>query len=227
MRPSTRAERARPGFTANVLVVGAWVLLPGFAVAAPCAGFNDVDATSAFCANVEWVRNRGVTRGCVAGLYCPDEAVSRLSMAAFMNRLGTALSPFRYGVRKPLQGPELTGAVTCLTPAFTPGAYARRATVDASFTGRTVEPTRVTLRPYYAVDGAPSAQPVASVDQQVDMGPDHLTQLNHLGVVTLQPGTTYRFSMSVLGWAYPPVPFIEGDCMLAITVHNEEFASPP
>ncbi len=61
--------------------------------AAPCAGFDDVEDTSEFCTNVEWVRNRGVTLGCFPALYCPDANVTRLQMAAFMNRLGTALRP--------------------------------------------------------------------------------------------------------------------------------------
>lgn len=64
-------------------------------LAAPCAGFTDVDDTSPahapFCANVEWIRNRGITLGCAPGLYCPDDPVTRLQMAAFLNRLGNVV----------------------------------------------------------------------------------------------------------------------------------------
>jgi hypothetical protein len=63
------------------------------ASAAPCAGFNDVDTTSGFCADVQWSRNRAVTQGCAATAYCPHESVTRLQMAAFMSRLGKALQP--------------------------------------------------------------------------------------------------------------------------------------
>jgi len=65
----------------------------------PCAGFADVDpidpAIAPFCANVEWIKNRGITLGCNASgtLYCPSHNVTRLQMAAFMNRLGEALFP--------------------------------------------------------------------------------------------------------------------------------------
>jgi hypothetical protein len=69
----------------------ALIALP--ALAGPCAGFTDVDDTSPFCANVAWIKNRGITNGCAAGLYCPNDAVSRLSLAAFMNRLGDAVLP--------------------------------------------------------------------------------------------------------------------------------------
>jgi hypothetical protein len=74
-------------------------LVSGSGLAAPCAGFTDVDDTNPaqapFCANVQWLKNRAITLGCnVPGtLYCPNDNVTRLSMAAFMNRLGTALEP--------------------------------------------------------------------------------------------------------------------------------------
>ena len=63
------------------------------AQALPCAGFTDVEDTSPFCGNVTWLKNRGVTLGCAPGLYCPADFVSRLQMAAFMNRLGDSLFP--------------------------------------------------------------------------------------------------------------------------------------
>src|SRR5688500_10440980 len=65
--------------------------------AAPCAGFTDVDDAvvgAGFCQNVEWLKNRQITLGCTSvTLYCPNDNVSRLQMAAFMNRLGNALTP--------------------------------------------------------------------------------------------------------------------------------------
>ena len=41
-------------------------------VAAPCGGFTDVDDTNpamrwGFCADVAWIKNRGVTSGCPPG----------------------------------------------------------------------------------------------------------------------------------------------------------------
>ena len=66
------------------------------ALAQDCAGFTDVpdDGPGGFCPNVEWLKNRAITLGCSsATLYCPGQAVTRLAMAAFMNRLGTALTP--------------------------------------------------------------------------------------------------------------------------------------
>ena len=81
-----------------------WLAVPAVALAlslastaaqaAPCAGFTDVDDTSPFCGNVTWLKNRGITLGCTSTtLFCPGDFVSRLQMAAFMNRLGDSLFP--------------------------------------------------------------------------------------------------------------------------------------
>ena len=58
-----------------------------------CAGFADVDAASPFCGNVTWLVNRAVTLGCADGAYCPFASVSRVSMAALMNRLAASVGP--------------------------------------------------------------------------------------------------------------------------------------
>src|SRR5687768_7684975 len=63
------------------------------AAAAPCAGFTDVDDADPFCTHVAWVKNRNVTAGCTATLYCPHDAATRLQMAAFLRRLGDLLLP--------------------------------------------------------------------------------------------------------------------------------------
>ena len=97
------------------------------AVAAPCGGFTDVDDTvvgAAFCQNVEWVKNRGVTLGCTLTQYCPNSVVNRLAMAAFLNRLGDTLTPLL--VRKRQTGGQLgslnynTPKQVCVTDPVTP-----------------------------------------------------------------------------------------------------------
>lgn len=73
------------------LVAAALLVLAVEARAAPCAAFTDVDSTSPFCAGVAWMKNRGITSGCTATLYCPNDPVSRLAMAAFLSRLDRVL----------------------------------------------------------------------------------------------------------------------------------------
>lgn len=89
------------GTAAGVL---AFLALSAPAAAQNCAGFTDVTddgtATGAFCPSVQWVKNRNITLGCnqAGTLYCPATVVTRLGMAAFMHRLGTALTPQDLGV---------------------------------------------------------------------------------------------------------------------------------
>src|SRR5687767_7859156 len=55
--------------------------------------FSDVPPTAIFHDAVDWMVNRGVTLGCTAGQFCPNDNVTRAQMALFMNRLGVALTP--------------------------------------------------------------------------------------------------------------------------------------
>ncbi len=59
------------------------------AIAAPCAGFVDVsDTDAAYCAAVTLIKDRGVTLGCSdSAHFCPNDYVTRLQMALFMQRL--------------------------------------------------------------------------------------------------------------------------------------------
>ena len=103
----------------------------------PCGGFPDVEPMSPFCPNVEWLKNRQVTLGCVAGLYCPDDSVLRLSMAAFMNRLGTASTDVVLAVQAQPGAINLdTPPVVCQTTDFAVVDFPRLATVDAVFSGQ-------------------------------------------------------------------------------------------
>src|SRR5688500_8079444 len=96
------------------------------AVAAPCAGFSDVEDSSGFCSNVTWLKNRQVTAGCTASLYCPHDPASRLQMAAFMNRLGTALTPVDLHVDATPGAIDLdANSVVCQTGEFTAEGFAR------------------------------------------------------------------------------------------------------
>jgi hypothetical protein len=104
--------------------------LSGSALAAPCAGFTDVDDTSpgigsgygSVCWGVEWVRNRGITLGCTdASHYCPLDSVSRAQMALFMARLGAGLTPVRQFVDANPGAVTIQGGsygIVCQSPPF-------------------------------------------------------------------------------------------------------------
>jgi hypothetical protein len=66
------------------LAAGSFV---GVAQAQICTPFTDIPASSAFCADIQWMYNRGITQGCTATTYCPSQFVRRDQIAAFMSRL--------------------------------------------------------------------------------------------------------------------------------------------
>ena len=70
------------------LLLSCAVFVSQAVTAAPCTGFTDVDDSSGFCVNVEWMKNRGITLGITPTLYGPNAPVTRLQMAVFMYRLG-------------------------------------------------------------------------------------------------------------------------------------------
>lgn len=57
--------------------------------AAPWQGFDDVPPSNAFYGDISWLHDEGITKGCNPPsntLFCPEEAVTRGEMAAFLNR---------------------------------------------------------------------------------------------------------------------------------------------
>ena len=160
------------GFTVVILSLALSLAIAPAALAAPCAGFSDVDDSSVFCVNVEWIKNRAVTLGCTATTYCANDAVSRLAMAAFMNRLGTALTPRSF--RTASSGVTLDIDVeprlceTGVPPSFD---FPRRAFVDVAFSA-----------------SAP-AETTYSIDIVYRTGPSDWTALNAYPVrATVGPG---------------------------------------
>lgn len=142
-------------FAALLFAVGC--LSTGTANAAPCAGFTDVDDTNAFCANVEWIKNRSVTLGCGAGIFCPGSPVLREQMAAFLNRLGNALEPtFAHTAQSGVSAQVNAAARVCVTTPVAITGYPRVASpvgsmlaVMATVTGG----ANFTAKLVYSTDG--------------------------------------------------------------------------
>ncbi len=74
----------------SAALLGAAIAFPLGAIASH--QFTDVPNTNTFHADIDAIRDAGVTTGCAAGKYCPKDFVTREQMAAFLNRLG-ALGP--------------------------------------------------------------------------------------------------------------------------------------
>lgn len=170
-----------------------------------CAGFTDVAAADPFCPNVEWLKNRSVTLGCTSTtLYCPTDPVTRLAMAAFLNRLGTALTPvFLTGVSDLPTTTNISGAsgvVACQTADYPVTGFPRTAVLDSWNTvygpdaGIDVQGTLAV-----STNGGTTWSTLANTDKYMTLYPG-ATPGNDVtfatgGFTALNVGTTYRFGV--------------------------------
>ena len=85
--PASRIPRVA---LVSVIIAGLVGLLvvaqPAQPVAAGTSPFTDIDG-STFKADIEWLYSNGITTGCQATLYCPDDEVTREQMASFLARM--------------------------------------------------------------------------------------------------------------------------------------------
>lgn len=82
----------RRAVAGSILAAAALVGTAGVAHAA--FGFDDVNEGDTHAAGIEWLVNNGITTGCDADSYCPQQPVTRAQMATFMHRLaGDAIPP--------------------------------------------------------------------------------------------------------------------------------------
>ncbi len=73
---------------ATTIVIAATGLATS-ATAAPCDGLTDVDsANTTYCSAVTYLKDKGITLGCTGTTYCPNDYVTRLQMALFLQRAG-------------------------------------------------------------------------------------------------------------------------------------------
>ena len=216
---------------------------PGIAMA-QCVGFGDVP-TGGFCENVEWVKNRAITLGCGDGSnYCPNDPVTRLQMAIFMNRLGKALSAEVLsqqvfddgngsGVTLPGDSPT-PALVRCLTAATAATPYPRIAVANATFSAL-ADGNPAGFRAFLLV--SPNNGPFSNFDTQ-------LPSVAHRGTaqasvyggaalteqIILQPGSSYRFAIGVRRDTGGPATTGNFDvvrCQITVTVHNRNGSSSP
>ncbi len=102
----------------------------------PCAGFDDIfgGISSPFCNDVAWLKSRQVTLGCTsATMYCPNVTVTRLQMAAFMNRVGNVFTPQASSIEDSGGALDLlSNHILCITPDMPARGYAWAVLADAA-----------------------------------------------------------------------------------------------
>jgi len=207
-----------------------------------CAGFTDVLASSPFCPNVEWLKNRQITLGCTsATLYCPNDPVSRIAMSAFMNRLGRALTPEvlaqQTATTTPLtipgESPE-QAIVRCVTAESTVAAYPRQALVHASLTALVDSTAVAAWRTFLlvSIDGGTfqNLNGANSAAQRSTGLPNAWAGAALVESMALPPGSAYAFAIGVRRDVTGPATtgnWAQARCQIAAVISNANGTSSP
>jgi hypothetical protein len=192
------AGRAGSGRKALLVCSLAGLLVGGIVgIARPNHLFSDVPTAAIYHDAVSWLAARGVTLGCAAGLYCPNEFVTRAQMALFMQRLGTALTPRLV----PAEGsgafdPDLN-PVICQTIAYMP-AFPQLARIDSLVSMLPAgTPMAITTRAMVSTNGGASWSPATASPLIVSAPGTVWFQAAHQAFMELAAGTTYHFGIGV------------------------------
>ena len=205
-------------------------LLPMAVDAAPCAGFADVSDSDSFCPNVDWLKNRKITLGCGNGTnYCPGDFVTRLQMAAFMNRLGVVFTPLVLSTQESVPNPA-NGQVACVTADVSITDYRRfvSAISTATFSGMTSSTGFVAARNVFSQDGGQNWQSFDATDSQLDYAyaPSHaggtitVTALGNERAIFASP---FRFGVQLV----TTDPVTQTWCQLRATITNRNGTNVP
>ena len=216
---------------ASVALLG---LIPLSAQGAACAGFTDIDSTSDVCANVEWLKNRSITRGCSSSaLYCPNDPVNRLQAAAFMHRLSTALTPIDLptAVDNLWDVDLATPPVMCRTADFPVTSFPRRAFLRAmaGLSGPWGD-IDLAVELVYSTNGGANwtTVPDSTMFQTVYIGGPiwDAKAVVPFGALDLAVGSTYRFALRMSA-VNSTESLVTLHCAVAVQVGNRSAALPP
>jgi len=211
-------------------LAGGLVLSAGLAagaMAAPCAGFTDVDDTSAFCPNVAWLKNRSITLGCRTGFYCPNESVTRLQMAAFMNRLGTALMGQELRVETTVGAVALdTAPVVCLTTTYAVNDFPRRARLDLAFAGQAAGDVDFAADLVMTPDGGTTWVILTALPSRGSAAAGRWGNVANLAVRDLDAGQSVRFGVR-MSRVSGTADLVSARCNLSVRIGSRNGTIPP
>ena len=230
MNTPKTTRRALRNRAAGWLVAAVSIAIAPAALAAPCAGFTDVDDASAFCPNVEWLKNRQITLGCTsATTYCPGDAVIRLAMAAFMNRLGTALTPAQFPVDAAPGAIDLDASlVVCQTQDFAVTNFPRRAYVDLSFNGNAPFDVGLAADVVMSANGGASWTNLNTVANRGFVPANQWGTLSDIGFADLTVGQTVRWGVRMTrGGIVGAADLADSRCQLRVLVYSRNGAASP
>ena len=218
------------------------VAASGNASAQNCVGFVDVLASSTFCPNVEWLKNRQITLGCsIPNSYCPNDPVSRLAMAAFLNRLGTALTPIEMTPVSVAAAARVltTPIIICQTADFivptvaTPGSqfpFPRRAYINgAAHLSVPTAGVDVQASVQFSTNGGASWTPITTSAQYASLytggSPGNHVTLSPFGFQDINVGQTMRFGVAIARFA--GTGDVTAGCNLSVSIGNRNPGASP
>lgn len=196
---------------------------------AQCAGFTDVSASSQFCPSVEWIKNRQVTLGCGTGTaYCPNDPVLRIAMAAFMNRLGNALTPVQVRVDTSPGAIDLDASiVVCQTPVQQIVNYPRQAIVDLTFSAQAPADVDIAADLVKTVDGGANWTPLTSVESRGWVPNGRWGTLANVATTNLAVSDNVIFGVRVTRAGGPTVDLSDSRCNLRVAIGSRTGAASP
>lgn len=199
------------------------------ALAAPCAGFNDVQDTDNFCSAVEWLKNRAITTGCGGNLYCPNDTVIRAHMALFLNRLGTALSPQLTFVENSYVGVDPDGSPQlCGTGDIAAAAHPRQALVSIAFGGLSVGDLGYSARPLVSTNGGGSWTSLNTVAIRESVTGSAWTNTAATGIYAIPASQSVRFAVGIARESgSASADFSQARCHLTASVLNANGSASP
>lgn len=214
---------------ARAALAGFLVLGSASAAGAPCAGFSDVQDTDPFCTAVEWLKNRSITLGCTVSTYCPGNAVTRASMALFLNRLGTALTPRLEFMEAALASvdPDASPSL-CSTAQIASTPYPRQAIVSVAFAGQSAGDLGYAARPMVSTNNG--ATWIAVTDPASDIRESVVgsawTNAATSGVYAIPAAQSVRFAVGVVRHS-GAADFTQARCQVTASVVNANGLSSP
>ncbi len=211
-------------------VLGPAADIGAFESPAVCSGFTDVDPASAFCANVKWLKNRAITLGCTsATLYCPTAVVSRLAMAAFMNRLGTALTiePVQMQAQIGALDPDAS-PIVCVTGDFSTAGFPRRGYIDGVLTGIAATDVGVAIDLVRSSNAGASWDTVVTNLQFQSFRAGQWGNLRVVGHSNTSVGFSHRYGLRVVRVGLMGSGTLtDSACHLRVRIDNRQSATPP
>lgn len=199
----------------------------GLLVVAPCGGFVDISGASPYCDNVEWMVNRAITLGCTSTAFCPGASVTRFAMAAFMNRLGSALSPsLMFADAMPGALDPDASPVVCMTPAQPPATQPRTALASFSFSGRGAGSLNYAAEAVMSLNGGTTWGAITGIDAIASPTASTWAAVTGSGPIAVEPAESVRFGIRVRRSA-GTADLADSACQLLVQITNRNGVTLP